>query len=378
MENRSKKKVCCFCETWESGGIESFLNNVFLRLDSEEVQIDLVASRIGPSVFTKQLQDRGIRFIELSGTPRKVLINARLLRKLMRQEQYDVFHLNAFQALSMFYLCLAKKEKIPVRLAHSHNTALRKSTFRWAKLLVHRLSKGLFTKEATALLACSRNAANFLFGKRVLRKKGFAFIPNGIDTARFRFDPEKRETLRQKLGLSNALVVGNVGRLCYQKNQMFLLNLLEKLLKNRENAHLLLAGEGEDLKALQQEATRLGIGHRVTFYGVSKQIEELFWAMDLFVFPSRFEGLGIVAVEAQAAGLPVFLSEHVPPEAAVTALAQPRPLEEGAAAWSCGMAEVVLPENRERYAALVADAGFDIGHTARLIEALYKNEENSK
>ena len=312
------KRICIYCPTWESGGIEAFISNIIQHMDLSGLEIDIVVDKLKNSVFTEKVESLGIVFKELSGKQRAVFQNYRLLSKLMDERKYDVLHLNVFQALPMAYLLLAKQKGIPLRIAHSHNTMLRKSKTYHLKIAIHCLARLLFTKNATDLWSCSSIAAGFMFNKTQIREKKIQFIPNGIDLQRFQFCQEKRDTLRTKLKLENAFVIGNIGRLCEQKNQSFLLDVFAQIYRGEKLSRLLLVGEGDALVELKKKAVRLGISEHVTFYGTSEHVEELLWAMDVFAFPSRFEGLGIVAVEAQAAGLPVVCSEQVPEEAIVS------------------------------------------------------------
>ena len=175
------RRICCLVERRESGGIESFLCNVLTRMDLTDMKIDIVASSIGESVFTEPLRNRGVRFFELSGSQRNIPENHQRFCRLARERRYDVLHLNAFQGLSLAYLKTTKEVGIPVRIAHSHNAALRKSMTRPVKLVIHAWARGTYTKYATDLWACSKSAAEFLFSERELRQRGFQFIPNGID-----------------------------------------------------------------------------------------------------------------------------------------------------------------------------------------------------
>lgn len=368
-----KIRVCCFCEKWESGGIESFLHNVLLRMDLSNMEVDLVAAQLKESVFSQRLQEHGVRFRELSGNQRNVPENHRLFQKLLRERQYDVVHLHIFQGMSLYYAHLAKQAGVPVRIAHSHNTDLRKSRTRWLKLQLHRLYAGRYAADATAFWACSKNAAEFMFPVRLLKERDYTFIPNGIDTGKFRFNPAVREDVRRELGVANQFVIGNIGRLCYQKNQSFLLDVFAEVIKYRPESCLLLVGEGEDLSMLQEKARALNIQDRVIFYGTSKHAERLLWAMDVFAFPSCFEGLGIVAVEAQAAGLLTVCSENVPDEAAVTQLFLRVPLTDGAAAWAKVLL-IAADTERELRADVTAAAGFDIASVATMIEKTYKEK----
>lgn len=367
-----KIRICYFCETWESGGIESFLYNILTRLDLTHVQVDIVTASLGKSVFTEPLRQRGIQFYELSGKQRSILKNYRMFVELMRTKRYDLVHLNIFHGVSLYYAHLAKRSGIPVRIAHSHNTTLRHSAGKPLKLLLHNVAKGAFTNRATELWACSGAAADFLFPRKILKSQGYRFIPNGIEAERFRFDPNVRKQVRADLGLEGKFVIGNVGRLCNQKNQDFLLEVFAHIQCKKLESRLLLVGEGGMLEALTEKARRLGIADSVIFYGVSPHVERLLCAMDVFAFPSRFEGLGIAAVEAQAAGLPVISSECVPNEACVTPLLQRLALNAEPAQW----AEALLSKEsehieREAYASAVQYAGFDIADVAAQIEAYY-------
>lgn len=246
-------------------------------------------------------------------------------------------------------------------------------------MLVHRAAKALYTSSATDLWACSRSAAEFLFSKRQLAVKGFQFIPNGIDIERFRFDVAVRESVRQELGLTKKYVIGNIGRLCYQKNQEFLLEILAEIIQCKPESRLLLVGEGEAEVALRQKAESLGVAHAVIFYGVSSHVERLLWAMDTFVFPSRFEGLGIAVVEAQAAGLPVLCSENVPSEARVTLQFHRLPLSAGVKQWADKVLEVCnVSINRSEGCALVRNAGFDIADVSTQIEINYTRSQTNE
>ena len=361
------RRICCLCESWASGGIESFLCNVLTRLDRTDLEVDIVAAQLSDSVFTDRLRAQGVRFCELSGSMRRVSENHRRFRALLRERHYDALHLNAFQGLSLAYLHIAKEEGIPIRIAHSHNTALRKSATRPLKLAVHAWAKERYTKDATALWACSKAAAAFLYSAQELDRRGFQFIPNGIDVERFRLNQTAREEVRRELGLDGKYVIGHVGRLCYQKNQSFLLDVLAEVVRREPESVLLLAGDGGDKPMLEEKARRLGIEDKVLFYGTTDRIERLYWAMDVFAFPSLFEGFGIAVIEARAAGLPVLCSEHVPEESRAAAAAAALPLDAGVWAERIRSAGDRALDGADA----VRTTGFDIQMVAGMVEEGY-------
>ena len=283
------RRICIYCQTWESGGIEAFIYNILTHMEISGLEIDIVVEVQKESVFTNRLKARGIRFRELSGSHRRPTENYRRFAKLMGEQRYDVLHLNVFQALQLSYLHLAKKLGIPVRIAHSHNTMLRRSKTRVLKMGIHKIARMLFAGDATEFWACSQDAADFLFPAQLIGKRGCRVVPNGIALQRFQFNAAERLAVRKRLHLENAFVVGNVGRLCQQKNQKFLLEVFGQVHAAESTARLLLVGEGEMLTELQKEAARLSLDDVVIFYGTSTRVEELLWAMDVFVFLRDWE-----------------------------------------------------------------------------------------
>ncbi len=367
----SARRVLVYCDAWGSGGIESFLNSLLLHMDRSGLEIEIVASELRDSVFTEGLERAGIRFRELSGKQRDLLRNGRLFRRMLAERPYDVLHLNIFHGLSMRFAAMARRAGVPARIVHSHGAGLRKSGTRALKLLLHRCGKALWAPAATDFWACSLPAAAFLFPKTVVSSGRFRRIPDGIDTERFRFRPRDRQSVRQELGLEGCFTVGFVGRLSPEKNPLFLLSVLARLSERCENARLLVAGDGELRLRMEGDAKALGLDRKVCFTGASSHVERLLSAMDVFLFPSLMEGLGIAAVEAQASGLPVVCSDRVPEEAKVTEEFYPLSLEDGPERWAETILSLPPAEDRSRAADRVRQAGFDVSDTAGLVRTAY-------
>lgn len=364
-----KKKICCFCQRWASGGIESFLFNLARQPRLQQVQLHIVAAKLEPSHQRTQLEAQGVRFIELSGSLHRPVANARLFRRLLRQENYHGVHLNLYQGLSLYYARIAEQEGVRIRIAHSHNEALRKSGTRWAKLWLHRIGRRCFTRHATHLWACSKAAGEFLFHEKA---RPVCLIPNGIDADRFRFRQDIRQQIRGEMGVEDTLVLGNVGRLCSQKNQSFLLEIFAQLVKIHPNSRLLLVGDGEDRHRLEKQAAALGVDEKVIFCGRAENVPQLLWAMDVFAMPSLFEGLPLAVVEAQAAGLPVLCSRGLSPEMKLTQNLEFLPLEAGAMAWARSIWKLARsPMDRSAGAEQVAKAGFDVHAVAGTVLDTY-------
>lgn len=364
-------RICFFCEIWGTGGIETFLLNMLEHMDRSDLEIDIVVEKMASDLYLSRVKDLGLRFEVLSGSTRKVLKNLSAFKTLLQERNYDIVHLNIFQALSMLYARVAKLAGVKVRIAHAHGSGLRPSTTRHFKLFLHWISKNVLSRHITQFWACSGNAADFMFPKG----RKYRFIPNGIVIDRFVFNSAMREKMRLEMGLQNCYVIGNIGRLSTEKNQTFLLDILICLKKKCPEAVLLLVGEGEERAGLEERAMNLDLSEKVLFYGASENVQNLLWAMDVLVIPSFAEGLGIVAIEGQAAGLPVLCSTGVPPEAGPTDLVNFLSLEAGAEVWSD---QILASQGKLRIetADILKRAGFDIVSTASTIHSLFTMGES--
>ena len=235
-------------------------------------------------------------------------------------------------------------------------------------MLFHKISQQIYFKYATDYWACSMEAAEFLFGKDVGKSKQLKIIKNGIDTQKFRFNGNVRQKIREQLGISNRIVIGHIGRISYQKNQSFLLEVFRQVVKNRPEMVLLLIGDG-DTTMLQRRAAELEIEHSVVFLEATNQVAQLLSAMDVFVFPSIFEGFGIVAIEAQCAGLPTICSSQVPSDVDITPLCQHLMLNDDISVWVSAITKALNDsvDSRDTYADRVKRAGYDIRDSAEWV-----------
>lgn len=229
-------------------------------------------------------------------------------KKLLEEKKYDVIHCN-LPNLAFIYLRQAKKHHIPLRIMHSHAT-------RFSDIKTHEIRNSLLYQlgknNETLRLACSEEAGKFLF-----HKKSFTIVRNGIDFSRFQFFSNEREVLRTQLGFDqNDIVLGHIGRFCPQKNQEFLVSLLQDLPKKYK---LLLIGDRNSsyFHKIQKEVTH---SSRIITLDSQIDIEKYYSAMDMFLFPSLYEGLGLVLLEAQATDLPCIASSFVPSSAKIANL----------------------------------------------------------
>ena len=292
------------------GGVEQVVMNYYRHVNRDRVQFDFLVDADSTLVPRDEIESLGGQVFVIPPYQNVTAYHRELVR-LFRQEGWPVVHSHV-NALSLFPLRAAKKAGVPVRIAHSHSTS---GGGEFARNAIKAALKPLSNVYPTHRMACSRYAGEWLFGKRA----DFEVLYNAIDLPRFSFDDGVRAQVRADLGLSaGQLVILHVGRFMEQKNHRFLINVFEEVVRRRPDAILLLVGDGELRASVERRVNSLGLSERVLFLGQRSDVNRFYSAADAFVLPSLYEGLGIVAVEAQRAGLPCLLSSVISPEVNVT------------------------------------------------------------
>lgn len=268
------------------------------------------------------------------------------------------------------YLPQAKKAGVPVVCAHARSAGVDKGI----KGVITKLLRIPLLRKADYCLACSREAGEAVFGSKWAGSAKARLVPNAINAQRFQYDPALREKMRTELSLGDSFVIGHVGRFHYAKNHEFLLEIFGRLHQNLEkkgrSCKLLLLGEGEGMAAAKAQAAALGVEKDVLFLGNHKDVEAYYQVFDLFLFPSRFEGLPGTVVEAQAAGLRCIISDRITTEVGISELVSFHSLEDGADQWAKEVECSMVYERRDRCEA-VRKAGFDVQEQARRLERFY-------
>lgn len=344
------------------GGVEMVVMNYYRHIDRTRFQFDFFAlegSTLPQREEIKQLGGRVYVVPKYTHLPQY----ERAITNLFQQNGYDIVH-SHMNTLSVFSLWGAKRAGVPNRIAHNHSTA---GKGEGAKNVMKYLLRPFATVYPTRLCACSETAGRWLYGS-----KPFRVFNNAIETERFVYDPAVREATRKELGLGDRLVVGHIGRFCYAKNHEFLLKVMAEVCRLRPDAVLLLVGEGELEADARQQVQALGLKDHVRFLGRQEDTAKFYQAMDVFVLPSRYEGLGIVLIEAQAASLPVICSSEVPQEAKILPSMQYLSLGESPAAWATATVQAAEQAERRNTAGALQEAGYDIRTEARKLEAFYE------
>ena len=346
----------------ERGGLESMIMNYYRHIDREKVQFDFLVHRQEQAAFDDEIESLGGRIYRLSRlVPWSKNYLAALNRFFDEHSDHKIVHVHQ-DCLSSVILKVTAQHNVPVRIAHSHN-ANQDRNLKYPIKLWYRRS---IPQYATNLFACGKDAGDWMFSGA-----SYQIINNAIDVAAYSYDPEKCIEMRQKLGLENELIVGHVGRFNPQKNHPFLLDIFAVLLKKEPNAVLILVGGGEDMPKIQAKAQALGVAEHVRFLGIRSDVADLMQAMDVFVFPSLYEGLPVTMVEAQAAGLPCIISDKVPPECILTdGLVDALPLSAEPEAWAEKMLEKREVPRTDRRSEIAAH-GFDITTEAVKLQEFY-------
>lgn len=300
-----------------SGGVFSLLKNVIINRDST-INIDIAAlEKFEKKENLDILAEHNCKVHYVGCTGNKILKQLKIyknLKSLIETETYDCIHIHADVSNKLLISGLAAKRAGARKIIlHSHASGV-DGKHRKMKLLIHKVCRCFLKYIGTDFVACSDLAAFWMFKNISLNH--ITIINNGVDLEKFRFNVEMRYEMRKKLNIrDNELVIGHVGRFAYQKNHEYLVTLFSALKLIRPDAKLLLIGEGPYKNYIDQMVCKEHLQNSVIFYGTSNQVYNLFQAMDIFVLPSHFEGLPIVGVEAQAAGLPVIFSDQITREA---------------------------------------------------------------
>lgn len=294
------------------GGLETMIMNYYRKIDRTKIQFDFIVHRMERGDYDDEIEAMGGKIY------RMVNIRPGNYHKYFKQldeffkihNEYKVVH-SHINENSGFVLRAAKKYGIECRIAHSHLSDL-KLDYKYPFRIYGRYYLNKYVNE---YFACSKRAGQWLFKNP---KKNIIVLNNAVDVNSFKINKEKRLKLRTELNLNDKFVIGHVGRFNPQKNHTFLIDIFSEIYKKKENAVLLLIGEGYLLQEIKEKVKKLNLQDKVLFLGLRSDIPDLMQSMDLFLFPSLYEGLPVVLIEAQAAGLKIVTSTGVTKETDLT------------------------------------------------------------
>lgn len=356
----------------DRAGAETMIMSIYRNIDRKKIQFDFLVHNKQKGAFDDEIKSLGGRifFIQKFNGLNFISYYFKWRHFLIKHPEYKVIH-GHIASSAFIYLHIAKSLGLKT-IVHSHSAFSEKFSVHDHIISILNYPIRSF---ATEILAASKRAAVDRFGKKVLEKKNFFVLNNAIDSDKFLFSKEKRNKIRQDLKIPmDALVIGNVGRLVEAKNQKRLISLFEKLVKGKKNMKLLILGEGPLKLDLQELINKKKLTDSVKLVGVHSNVGDYLSAMDIFVFPSLHEGLGISLIEAQCSGLPCVASDTVPVEAKITKLLEFESLESTDSKWMNEiktLSSMYNIKNRKSRVEDVKKANYDISQTVPQISKLY-------
>ncbi len=348
----------------DRGGAEAMIMNIYRNIDRQKVQFDFIVHTDAKCAFDDEINELGG---EIYRVPKYKVYNHFSYKKAWKDilkrlsGTHKIIHGHVYSTASI-YLKIAKKFGL-YTIAHSHNT----SNGAGIQAKIKDFLQRSINKCADKKFACGVDAGKWLF-----KNDDFEVINNAIDVAKYAYNPQTAENVRRDLNIVNKFVVGHVGRFDYQKNHEFLIDIFYEIQKYSEDAVLILVGDGELRLSMQEKVDKLRIADKVLFLGVRNDVSKLMQAMDIFLFPSHYEGLSVVLIEAQAAGLPIYTSSTVVRETDVTKTIRFIGFENTATYW----ANIILQSGNMRKVSdvrLVVESGYDIKQSAVDIQSIYED-----
>lgn len=352
-----------------AGGIEAFLMNVYRHIDREQLQFDFMVHREEEGCYEEEILNLGGTIYR---TPKFNPFNMKAYRNgikdvIKSHPEYKVIHCHT--ELNLWPLRYAHQLGVPVRIAHRHN-AKTKMNLKHFFFIYERM---FIKRHCTEMFMCSTPAGEWAYGKKAVESGQVKLIKNGIETERFRFDENVRAEVRRELGIGGKIAVGHVGRFDVPKNHTFLIDIFEQIHRKNPNTVLIMAGEqqGPIMDNMKQKVASLGLSDCVRFLGMRRDVNRIYQGLDLFIFPSLWEGLPLTGIEAQTSGLPVLMSDAIASETVVTPNVDMLPLSLGAEQWADKALKKLEGFNRRDCSKIVTDAGFDIRSTAEFLQDFY-------
>ena len=343
-------------------GLETWLMNVYRTIDRKKIQFDFIVHSKKTYFYENEIRDLGGHVYHLSVRDDWNFLKyiSDIMHILKNHPEYKIIEGHK-ETFGVMYFKVAKQCGVPIRIAHSHIASYPHNLHGY----IGRFFSKQFIKYANDYVAVSDKAAKFLFGN-----KEYYLAPNGIIVDNFRFNEEIRSKVRNDMGLSDKFVIGHVGRFQKQKNHTFLIDIFYSYYKTHRNSVLMLIGTGELESDIKQKIRDLGIEDAVLFMGVRHDVTDLLQAMDLFLFPSLFEGLPGTLVEAQASGLNILCSDTITSEARMTPCYKSFSLNNSADLWSNEI-EKFNKHNRSEMGDYVKNSGYDAVDVAKNLEKRY-------
>jgi len=348
----------------KSSGVMSVIMNYYRHINREKIQFDFAFFKDIDNTYEEEIKNYGGK-VFLIPKPSNKSFKERFAEILV-QNKYIALHIHEVY-LTFLLAPIAKKNGIPNIITHSHATMY---SDKLISSIRNRILCLRLKKHATHYFACSKAAGEFLYGKKSLNSGSVVIINNAIDLQKYKFNQSVRDIVRRELGLQNNFVVGHIGRFNKQKNHIFLIEIFDKIRRKNPRAKLLLVGEGPLFEQVKEKINQLDVSEDIILLGKRNDVPALLQAMDVFILPSLFEGLPVVAVEAQASGLPIVMSSNITMEVGLHNY-KFISLNETPEHWADEVLKMYKVNARDDASDILVKYGFDINVEANKLEKLY-------
>lgn len=369
------KKVLIIGMTSGVGGVETFITNVVDKIDRTKFQIDILLFQEPNKKYEKLLTkaNKIVRVHAINKKPVRYFID---IMRLYLKEDYDVIHLNECSSKLFVYcwpILFSNNSKL---IVHSHNS-------NDGSIKLHKILAKIQNIVADKMVACSNEAAVWMFGEATVTSGKVQFIKNGIDLNVYKFEKNMRNMYRKKYNLEGKTVLGSVARFERQKNHRRIIDIFEKYHEKNKNSVLVLLGEGSKKSEIEKYVSKKSLKQNVLFLGNRVDVVNWLSTFDVLLMPSLYEGLPFIALEAQACSLPVITSKEISDEVNITALVDSIPLENSNDVWVKKIDNVLLNEDvrldlRNKIKNDFKKKGYSLGDTVDVIEEEYENLSNKK
>lgn len=351
------------------GGMETFIMNLYRNLDKEKVQFDFAVHGETNGDFEQEILSMGGRFYNFPHMRKNPAAYKKAWKEfwLGHKNEYAAFHFHTNSLANIIALEETAKAEVPIRIVHAHSSYANKGRLQWLNNYLHMRHQRNLSKYANRLFACSDKAAGWLFGGMSCNGLDVQIIKNAINVDDYRMDSKIRDDVRKEFGFNeNHKVIGHIGAFLPVKNQEFLIDVIENSYKLDNSVRALLIGGGSMMKEIKDRVKIKNMEEIITFTGVRADVNRLLMAMDLFVMPSKYEGLPVSLVEAQADGVPLLVSDTITKDVEFNPNMEYFALSEGSENWAKKALDMLKSAPRYDSADNVTSAGFNIKETSEL------------
>ena len=351
------KRLLCIISNMNAGGAETFLMKIYRHFDLSKYKIDFAVNFEEENFYEKEINAFGGKIYRIPSKSQSVKKFREQLYKIIKDNDYKYVLRVTSSAMGFMDLKIAKKAGALRCSARSSNSS---DGGGLKAFVAHRLGRILYNKYVDVKFAPSNLAAKYTFGKKAYKNGKVTILNNGVDLGVFHYDSEGGKDIREEFNIvDDKFVVGHIGRFMTQKNHVFLLDIFNEICKEKDNAVLMLVGVGELEQVIKDKINALGLEDKVIFTGARADVPKLLSAMDVFVFPSFYEGMPNTVIEAQSTGLPCVIADTITKEADITGLVNYLSLNDSAKVWAEKALSIVEKERRDTKTDFIKN-GYDI------------------